>query len=291
MIKKIRHIIEYIFLIIITKLLRLFSVDRSASICAALTRFIGPYLPVSNIARRNLKNVYGDKIDIEKTLIDIWDNFGRYIGEFPFINSLSSEEMNKRVSFSGMENIKEFQDNGRPFMMFLGHQANWDVMIRKINDVYPKFGIVYRPANNPHVDKKLLQERADDESITMIAKGKEGVRDLVKAIKMQKSIAMLVDQKMNDGIEVPFFGMPAMTAPAMARLGLQYDYPIVPVQLIREGRNTKFKAIIHKPMSYTKTGDMDQDCYNIMSDINRTLEGWINERPGQWFWFHNRWKK
>jgi KDO2-lipid IV(A) lauroyltransferase len=135
----------------------------------------------------------------------------------------------------------------------------------------------------------MLALRTND-TVEMIAKGPSGVRGLIKAIKSGNSIAMLVDQKMNDGIEVPFFGKPAMTANAIAKLSLQYNYPIIPCQIIRT-KGSYFKAVIHPPIDYSKSGEAEKDCYNIMLKINQVIEGWVRENPEQWFWFHNRWKK
>lgn len=287
--KKARYFLEYVFFISMINVLKIFSIDRSANICSFIAKKIGPYLSVSDVARNNLKKIYGDKIDIEKTIDDLWDNYGRYIGEFPFINSMSNDEINKRVKITGLEHVEKFQKNNQPFIMFLGHMANWDFMIRQINQIYPKFGIVYRKANNEYVDKSIFKERADDENIIMIPKGNSGVKDLIRSIKSGAAIAMLIDQKMNDGIEVPFFDQPAMTAPAIAKLSMQYNYPIIPCQLIRlEGSN--FEIRLHPELKYKKTKDKSKDCYNIMLDINKKLESWVREKPGQWFWFHNRWK-
>ncbi|MDP5110720.1 MAG: lipid A biosynthesis lauroyl acyltransferase [Rickettsiaceae bacterium] len=285
-----KHYLEYIVFFLVTRLLRLLPIDKSAGLCSFLARKIGPLISVTKTARSNLENVYGNDINIDQTIDDLWDNFGRYIGEFPFINALSDEELTRRISFTGLENIEDFKQNNQPFMLFLGHQANWDIVIRKVNAMYPKFGIVYRKANNPLVDKEIFSERNDGADVIMIAKGIAGAKSLVRAIKSKMSIAMLVDQKMNDGIEVPFFGKPAMTAPAIARLALQYNYPIVPCQLIRKGRSSNFELRLHKPLKIEKTGDMQKDCFNIMKTINLTLEQWIRQHPGQWFWFHNRWK-
>lgn len=285
-----KHYLEYIIFFLVTRLLRLLPIDKSAGLCSFLARKIGPLIGVTKTARRNLKNIYGDNINIDQTIDDLWDNFGRYIGEFPFINALSDEELTQRITFTGLENIEGFKQNNQPFMLFLGHQANWDIAIRKINTLYPKFGIVYRKANNPLVDKEILSERNNSSDVIMIAKGTAGAKNLVRAIKSKMSIAMLVDQKMNDGIEVPFFGKPAMTAPAIARLALQYNYPIVPCQIIRKKRSSHFELRLHKPLKIEKTGDMQKDCFNIMKTINLTLEQWIRQHPGQWFWFHNRWK-
>lgn len=285
-----KHYLEYIIFFLVTRLLRLLPIDKSAGLCSFLARKIGPLIGVTKTARRNLKNIYGDSINIDQTIDDLWDNFGRYIGEFPFINALSDEELSQRITFTGLENIENFKQNNQPFMLFLGHQANWDIVIRKINTLYPKFGIVYRKANNPLVDKEILSERNNSSDVIMIAKGTAGAKNLVRAIKSKMSIAMLVDQKMNDGIEVPFFGKPAMTAPAIARLALQYNYPIVPCQIIRKRRSSHFELRLHTPFKIEKTGDMQKDCFNIMKTINLTLEQWIRQYPGQWFWFHNRWK-
>ena len=288
-VKKVKHLVEYAVFIILTGFLKILPIDKSASLCSFIARKIGPHLAVTNIARSNLRKVYGKDINIEKIIDVLWDNYGRYIGEFPFINRMTAQELETRVKLTGLEHVENFRKIKQPFMLFLGHQANWDFMIRRINDIYPKFGVVYRKANNPYVDNSILRERGDHQDITMIAKGSAGVRDLVRSIKSCMSIAMLVDQKMNDGIEVPFFGKPAMTAPAIARFSLQYDYPIVPCQLIRlEG--SYFELRIHAPLEYSNTGDVEKDCYNIMLAINKKLEEWIRQRPAQWFWFHNRWK-
>lgn len=285
-----KHYFEYCLFWLLTGALGLLSIERSANLCSFIARKIGPFLNVSKIARRNLQNIYGDEIDIDSVIDDLWDNFGRYIGEFPFINKMSKAELDRRIKFTGMHHIEHLQSAQQPFMLLLCHQANWDVIIRKINDIYPQFGIVYRKANNPLVDRDLLLERSKDENVLMIPKGPSGARGLVRAIKSKMSIAMLVDQKMNDGIEVPFFGKPAMTAPAMARFALQYDYPIIPCQLVRIQRSSQFEIRIHPAMEIKPTGDKAQDCYNIMKDINLMIEKWIREYPGQWFWFHNRWK-
>ena len=288
--KKLKHILEYLLFILLTRTLRLLSVDNSASLCSFIAKKIGPYLRVTKTARKNLKRVYGNEIDIEKVINDLWDNYGRYIGEFPFINVLDSSELDKRVKVIGLEKVAAFKKTNQPFILFLGHQANWDFVIRKINDIYPKFGIAYRKANNPYVDREILKERENDQHITMIAKGPSGAKSIIKAIKSGASLAMLVDQKMNNGIEVPFFGFPAMTAPALARISLQYKYPIVPLQIVRIGKSSYFELILHDPLKPLIDKDIEKSCYNIMLEINKILEQWIREKPEQWFWFHNRWK-
>jgi KDO2-lipid IV(A) lauroyltransferase len=263
--------------------------DRSANFCSFIARKIGPFLPVTKTAIRNIERTLGKQVDTLKIIDGLWDNFGRFIGEFPFVSSLNENEIDKRIEIEGLENLSEFQQKNQPFLLCTGHFANWDFALRVINRCYPKFGIVYRKANNPYVDK-FINESRNKNKLRLIAKGSEGVRDLVRSLKSKDSIAMLVDQKMNDGIEVPFFGIPAMTSHAIAKFAIQFKYPIIPCQIIRTNKS-HFKIIIHKPLEYLETESNKNDCYNIMFKINKMFEQWIRENPSQWFWFHNRWGK
>ena len=103
-------------------------------------------------------------------------------------------------------------------------------------------------------------------------------------------IGMLVDQKMTDGIAVPFFGRDAMTAPALAQFALKYDAPIVPIRAERlDGAH--FRVTFYPALEVTKTGNRHDDIQAIMTDVNATMESWIRERPEQWLWLHRRWPK
>jgi KDO2-lipid IV(A) lauroyltransferase len=124
--------------------------------------------------------------------------------------------------------------------------------------------------------------------IEYIAKSGEGLRMMVKAIRAHKHLAMLVDQKLNQGIPVPFFGRTAMTAPAIAQLALKYDVPVVPAKMERL-RGAYFRITLFAPMSFTKTGDVDQDVAATMRRINALFEEWIREHPDHWLWIHRRW--
>jgi Kdo2-lipid IVA lauroyltransferase/acyltransferase len=111
---------------------------------------------------------------------------------------------------------------------------------------------------------------------------------MIAAMQERRSIAMLVDQKMNDGIAVPFFGRDAMTAPALARLALRYGCAVVPVRVDRlEGARSRITA--EPPLDLPKTGNMEADTRAIMTRVNQVLESWIRERPDHWFWLHRRW--
>ena len=148
--------------------------------------------------------------------------------------------------------------------------------------------VVYRAANNPFVDYLLLAVRRHGVGAEFISKGKAGARELLSAIEAGRHVGLFVDQKMNDGIPVPFFGRDAMTAPALARLALKSDRPIVPLRVERL-RGATFRITVHPPLDVPRTGDREADVFNVMVRVNGILEAWIRQSPGQWFWVHDRW--
>ncbi|XVN40362.1 MAG: lipid A biosynthesis lauroyl acyltransferase [Rickettsia endosymbiont of Argas persicus] len=285
--KKIRYLVEYVVVVTFIKIISIFSIDKAADICGFIARKIGTLFAVNKIAKRNIIAVFGNEFNVEKTINQTWDNFGRFIGEFACVNKMNELELERRIEVIGIEHIEKLQV--QPFLLFTGHFANWDIALKLIHKVYPKFAVIYRKANNPYVNK-LINERRNSSKLRLIPKGAEGSRDLIKAIKNREAIVMLVDQKMNDGIEVPFLGHPAMTANAIAKIALHYKYPIIPCQVIRT-KGSYFKAIVHPRLTWEQTNNSKLDSYNIMLNINEILGQWVKQNPSQWFWFHNRWKK
>jgi KDO2-lipid IV(A) lauroyltransferase len=93
---------------------------------------------------------------------------------------------------------------------------------------------------------------------------------------------------MNDGIPVPFFGRPAMTAPALAQLALRFDCAIVPARVERL-KGARFRLTVFPPLELPRTGNRHADTLAIMTRVNAILESWIRARPELWFWLHRRW--
>jgi KDO2-lipid IV(A) lauroyltransferase len=234
-------------------------------------------------AKKNLNMVFPEitKLERRKILKKMWNNLGRTAAELAHLQDV---EIVNRIKIIGVENLPI---QGKPAFMFSGHLANWELLACVAGAHNRPITAVYREANNKLVDKIIAQIRST-RCINLIPKGRQGAVKIVRAIKNNEAIAMLVDQKMNDGISVPFFGHKAMTAPAIAELALRYDALIIPARVIR-GEGANFEAIVYPPLNYTKTGDMVRDVENVMLAINQMLECWIKEYPEQWFWVHQRW--
>ncbi|MEQ1789008.1 MAG: lipid A biosynthesis lauroyl acyltransferase [Rickettsiales bacterium] len=300
MIRKAKHYIEAGVLYLLFNAFRQFPLNIVSFFGGWMARAIGPYLKAHKIAHKNLSQAFPNlsKKEQYKLLNKMWDNLGRVSAELAHLSKSNSanELILKRIKITGAENLPI---HGKPAFMFSGHVGNWELLAPVAKAHNRPITAVYREANNKIVDNMIAKIRAKH-CFNLIPKGQQGSVKIVRAIKNNEAIAMLVDQKMNDGISVPFFGRPAMTAPAIAQLALRYDAPIIPARVIRttgkkgwgkKGWGAHFEAIIYPPLEYKKTGNMEKDVQNIMLAINQILEGWIREYPEQWFWVHKRWPK
>ncbi|MEM9422793.1 MAG: lysophospholipid acyltransferase family protein [Pseudomonadota bacterium] len=263
-------------------------VDKAASRLGKLLRVIGPMIrPVHAKGHANLKLVYPDMTAAERAAIlrGVWENLGAVAAEFGHLPQLAS-----RTEIVNEERLRPFIDGEERAVFVSGHFANWEVMPATFFDRGLKYAFVYRAANNPIVDRYIIDIRSKAMSRHQIPKGKRGSRELVHATKDGNSICMLTDQKLNDGISVPLLGHPCMTAPAVARIALKEDMPVIPIQLVRNP-GSRFTLTVHEPLDVERKGELVEDINSLTTAINDKLGEFIRHRPDQWLWFHRRWPR
>lgn len=270
-------------------LFRALPLERASAIGGTLARRIGPHIGVTRRARANLRRVFPGKqeAEIEAIIRDTWENLGRVAAEYPHLARMRVLPPDNCIEVRGAEHVDAARARGRPLIFFAGHLANWEVPGVVAMHYGVRLHVVYRPANNPWVEDIVRRGRGDIIA-GLIPKGAEGARRAIELLRQGQALAILIDQKMNDGIAVPFFGHEAMTAPALARLAIRFDCTVLPTQVERlEG--ARFRVTVHPPLALIKTGDRVRDVHDIMARANAMLEDWIRQRPGQWLWLHRRW--
>ncbi len=267
----------------------LLPVDTASAVGGWLGRTIGPRLGASRRALRNLRHALPDNSDAENRRIirGMWDNLGRSVAEFPHLETICAAG-SQRVEIVNGEDIAALRDQCRPAILFGGHFANWEVGPATVHRLLgPSLLSVFRAANNPWADRVLRRRMPARRAV---AKGADGGRDLIRHLRQGGHVAMLVDQKMNDGIAVPFFGRDAMTAPAIARLALRFDCPIVPVRVERLN-GPRFRFTVMSRLELPAGNDTADAVLETMKRVTATIEQWIVARPEQWLWIHKRWPR
>ena len=254
-----------------------------------LGRTVGPRLDVSRRAHRNLSRAMPHLTPAERDMVvrGMWDNLLRVVAEHPHIDAFRFDGPGKRVDLIGAEHVDAARESGKSAIFVSGHMGNWEILpLGTLHRQIP-LDVVYRAANNRLVDWLYRRGRKALRG-EQIPKGPAGARLLVRALNDGRSLGMLVDQKMNDGIPVPFFGRDAMTAPAAAELALKFGCPLIPARMERLG-GARFRMTVYPPLRAEPSGDRHRDVAAIMTEINAQLESWIRQSPEQWLWIHNRW--
>jgi KDO2-lipid IV(A) lauroyltransferase len=266
----------------------LLPLDRASALGGALARSVGPRLGISKRARLNLQRALPElgTAEIASIVRGMWDNLGRVAAEYPHLRKIGVFADDGQVETYGLEHLDRALAAGRRVILFSGHLANWEIAALAGGQYGLDIAQIYRAANNPLVDRLVGRLRGDQGEL--IPKGAVASRRAVAALRRGGHLSLLVDQKMNDGIAVPFFGRPAMTAPALARFAYRYGCPIVPVRVERL-TGARFRLTVYPKLSVPGSGDRHADVLALMTAVNETLEGWIRERPEQWFWLHRRW--
>lgn len=275
-------------------LLRSLGPVRSSNLCGAVARGIGPLLPVSKVADRNLRLAMPELGPAARKRIvrGVWDNLGRTAGEFPHVGQLSETAAGPGWEVVGAEHIEALAARGGPAMLFTGHIGNWEVLPLATARRGVQFATVYRASDNPEIDALILEMRRASKGANekLFAKGAQGARQMLMHLRQNGFVGMLPDQKMNDGIRANFFGQPAMTASALAAIALRIGCPVLPTyaQRLAPGR---FRVTYEAPVPLPDTGDRAADVLSLTQTVNDRLEAWIRAKPESWLWLHRRWPK
>ncbi|MCX8500098.1 MAG: lysophospholipid acyltransferase family protein [Alphaproteobacteria bacterium] len=262
----------------------------ASSIGGWIGRKIGPRMPVTRIARENLRLAFPDRSDeaIETIISKIWDNLGRTMFELPHLRRVILE----RVTVIGGEAILPIISAGQNLIFVGGHLGNWEIHGPILSHQFGRVNLAYRALNNPILDW-VLGRRRGGLVWRMIPKGASGMRKMITHLSEGESLGILFDQKLNNGIAVPFMGRMAMTTPAPALFAQRYGAPLV-VTTVRRLPGVRFEISFKPPITVAKPQDRvaaEKQQLEIMAQLNDELGNWILDNPEQWLWLHRRWGK
>ena len=282
--KRCIYLLETVVIYPIYLLLRILPMPICSSSMGWLFEVIGMSLCKKRcgIAISNIKLCFPDLNDMEvqNILREAWNNFGRVIGEGPYWQSISREEI-----FKSIEVLNEDKNIYKNAIIISCHIGNWELGLRvlreTLNTVSKELNSIYRQLNNPYLNK-LLAALRNRNGIKLIKK-KDISKAIVNVLKNSENIAILADQKLRSGEAVQFFGQTVKMSTLPAKLALRYKIPIIMAVCVR-GKDGKYVYKSHQPITVS---DKDNEI-TIMSKINSYFEDWIRKNPGQWFWFHKR---
>ena len=289
-----RSTVETLGLRLVVRILRKLGPVRSSDWLGAFARTIGPHLPVSCIADVNLRLAFPELDAGERrgVLLAAWENLGRTMGEFPHIGRLQQVPNGPGWEIVGAETLQAVAAQGGPAIFFSGHIGNWEMLPAACAAYGVPFSPMFRAANNPDVAALVTALRRDaiGVPVPMFAKGPEGARKALAHLRQGGFLGLLVDQKLNDGLEATLFGHKTFTTTALAVLALHLRCPVIPGHVQRLG-SARLRLVCEPPMQLPDKGNRRTDIEATVQAMNGYLERWIRERPDSWLWMHRRWPK
>ena len=288
--QKLRHGAEAVLFRAFMAFFRLLGLDGASAVGGFIGRQVFARTRVTKRARENLVTAFPEKsaAEIENIIAGMWDNLGRTLAEYAHLDKFhASNTPGSRLFVSGdaISDAEVAKASGTLFLS--GHLANWELMPIAAAQWGYQGGIVYRPPNNPYVDRYISRQRSLLGPKEQISKH-FGTRRIFSLLRSGQAIYMLVDQKTNEGIPAPFFGRDAMTTPVPAALALKMGARILFVSNKRLG-GARFHVTVHPPLEFTPSGDQDRDVRDLTFAINARMEEMVRADPSQWLWIHRRW--
>lgn len=261
----------------------------ASDVGAGLARLIGPLSGAWRTARANLDAALPelDASARQAVVRQAFVNFGRVMAEYAKLPWLWRTRWDRFIDVAGREHLQALGRKGA--IVFSGHLGNWELIPMVLAALGKPALIVYRAPNNPLVDARIAAIRGLY-AAGLAAKGAEGAREIIDHLKSGGVVYMLVDQKMNTGFEIPFFGRGAMTGKAVARLALRHACALVPARCERLG-DCKFRVSFEAPWRPGGSDRNEADVRDVLTLVNRRIEDWVRATPGQWLWMHKRWPK
>ena len=268
----------------------LMPIETASRLGGAMLRLLGPMTGTHKVAERNLRIAFPDmdKEERRQLLVAQWENLGRLTAEFQLMHKITPAT--GRVQIVGGERLRAVAQSGKAAVLVSGHLSNWEVMATVIVHLGVQCQVTYRAANNPYIDRRIIETRKSYGVTLMAPKGGDGSREVLSAMAKGESVALLNDQKFNKGIVLPFFGVDATTAPGPTKFALRFDCPMIPMSVERL-QGARFRVTIWDSIAPPNTGDRAADILQGVKNVNAFIEDRVRENPGEWFWTHKRWPK
>jgi len=285
--KIIKYFFQFLFFIFFFFLFKIFGFKISSLIGGKLFETIGPIFRSKELISSNIKKAMPnvDTKDLKKISRLMWNNYGRIFAEYVFIKSFRSGKLNTRISVQGQDILDKIKKNNQQVVFISGHFSNFELMAMHLEKTGIKLSAIYRPLNNIFLNIIMENIRKKYICKNQIKKGIGGIKKIIQLKKQNYSTALMIDQRVSEGIKSNFFNSPALTTTIPAQLVKKFKIPVVPI-FIERVNNLNFKITIRNPVNFTNTDSIQK----ITDDLNKILETMILHKPEQWIWSHNRWK-
>ncbi len=202
----------------------------------------------------------------------------------------SADEILGKCEYEGVEIVERLKAEGKKILFATAHYGNWEVLGKAVTvRTGVKMVVVGRELDSKAMNKIITNSR--ERFGTEVISKHGAMRKLVKALREDKTVGILVDQNTADdeGLLINFFGKEARQTPVLSVLARRFDAAIVPIFCEYNGFD-KYKLTFYEPIYCPVSDDVNSDILSCTQAQSDAIEKQIRKNPNVWFWFHKRWK-
>jgi len=285
--KIIKYFFEFIFIIFIFFIFKIIGYKSASNLGNYIGKVIGPIFRSNYKIKKNLEDSNIGNSTIERDIIinNMWGNYGRIFAEYMYMKKFRYNYLSNNIEIIGQQILNEIKENKKPVIFISGHFNNFELMAMHLDRSGIDLAAIYRPLNNKFLNPIMEKIRKKCICKKQIKKGISGTKEILKYFNKGTSIALMIDQRVSEGISCNFFNRKALTTTIPAQFVKKFNCKIVPIYIERiEAYN--FKIEIMKPLEFSKNEKVEI----ITTKLNSILEKMIRKNPDQWIWTHDRWK-
>ena len=285
--KIIKYFFQFLLAVFCFIFFKILGAKLSSKLSGKIFENIGPFFRSKKTIDENIKRAIPNisEENLNKIKTSMWNNYGRVFAEYIFIKDFRNGKLKENIEIEGKDILDEIKRKNSQVVFISGHFSNFELMAMSLEKNEIKLATIYRPLNNIFLNLVMETIRKKYICKNQIKKGIGGLKNLIKYKKKNYSTALMIDQRVSEGVLSNLFNKQALTTTIPAQLVKKYDIPIVPVFIERIG-NIKYRVIIKKPVVFSK----EHSIIEITEKLNEILEKMIIKNPEQWIWSHNRWK-
>ena len=285
--KYIKYFLQFLLAIISFIIFRILGPNLSSSISGKIFEFVGPFFRSKELINSNIRRAIPtiEEVRLNKISKLMWNNYGRVFAEYIFIKDFRKGKLSNNIKVNGKEILDKIINSNQQVVFVSGHLSNFELMAMYLEKSGIKLSAIYRPLNNIFLNQIMERIRKKYICTMQIKKGIGGLKKLINLIKKNYSTALMIDQRVSEGVLSSFFNKKALTTTIPAQLVKKYNIPVVPIYIERS-KDTKFEITINEPLYFSESTSIQ----DITDKLNKILENMIIKKPEQWIWSHNRWK-
>ncbi len=285
--KLIKYFFQFFFISFLLIFFKVIGLKLSRIISSKLFSVLGPLFRSKKIIKKNISLAFPEADDkfIKNIINQMWKSYGKILAEYMFIKYYRQIESERFLEIKGKEILKKIKSSEKPVIFISGHFDNFELMAMHIEKSGIDLAAIYRPLNNYFLNPLMEIIRKKYICFKQIRKGVSGTKEILKHFKSGSSVALMIDQRVSEGIRSSFFGNEAFTTTIPAQFVKKFNCQIVPIYIERKN-DESFMLEIMDPINFNN----DQTVENITLKLNQLLEKMILRNPYQWIWSHNRWK-